>query len=115
MYKESMRELQVLTSSVRTQESTVRALREQSQLLNDLSRSQHVVSECTKAEVRFEAIAEGVKELLSHCHTALDSHNSYADALQDARIWLNNADERLRTCSDAFNDKHALIACKQKV
>ena len=100
---------------MRAQEATVRSVKEQGRFLSELSCSQHVASESSKSEQRFESVTANVKDLLARCQEAVDTHVVYADALQNARTWLSSAQERLGTCSDAFTDKHALLACKQKV
>ena len=41
-------------------------------------------------------------------------HQSYQDACQEARDWLNMAQDKLVSCADVRGDRHSLEAKREK-
>ena len=55
------------------------------------------------------------QEVLQKCQQRVANHQQYQDLHQDARDWLNNAQDKLVSCADVRGDRHSLEAKRQKV
>ena len=105
----------VMLMNVTSQQAAVNNLKEKGSSLAAATKDPQMSSQATQLVKRYDSIAEVVCDFVKRCEGYVNDHQSYQDVSQDARDFLNTAQDKLVVCSDIRGDRHSLNSKKEKL